>query len=349
VLRSIAPARPRLATTLIAIFMIGDLAWNNGPNESTGLPPGRYEALKPHGHDETVALLKAKLAEMAAPDRRDRVELIGIAYHWPDVALAQGFDHLFGHSPLRLRDFKLATGVGDTVAEPVQRPFAPLYPSYRSTFADLFGVRFIATGVPVEQIDPKLREGDLNFVARTADAYVYENPRALPRVMLVPDYRIADFDALIRDGWPDVDPRQVALLDRAPAATARMRVEPGSTVGPHAPGREGSARILRYANTEVDVEVNAPAGGFLLLTDVWHPWWRARLDGRPAAILKADVVFRAVALEPGLHRVEFVFEPFRGAWDELMEKIAGARSPDERSEIRDQRQQISPAPAKREF
>ena len=326
VLRRIAPARAWLATALIASFMIADLAWNNAPNESTGLPPERYEALKPQGHDETVALLKAKLAETAAPDRRDRVELIGIAYHWPDVALAQGFDHLFGHNPLRLRDFKLATGVGDTVAEPVQRPFAPLYPSYRSTYADLFGVRFIATGVPVEQIDTKLHDGDLKLIARTADAYVYENPRALPRVMLVPDYRIANFDDLIRDGWPDVDPRRALLLEHAPAATPRAPAEPGSAVAPPAPSSPGSARILRYANTEVDVEVNAPAGGFLLLTDVWHPWWRARLDGRPAAILKADVVFRAVEVAPGMHRVEFVFEPFRGAWDELMGKLTAARS-----------------------
>jgi hypothetical protein len=119
-----------------------------------------------------------------------------------------------------------------------------------------------------------------------------------------------------------------------------MRADPGSA----APGSESSARILRYANTEVDVEVNAPAGGFLLLTDVWHPWWRARVDGRPAEILKADVVFRAVEVGPGMHRVEFVFEPFRGAWDELMEKLTGARSPDERSEIRDQRQKTFPAP-----
>jgi hypothetical protein len=317
VLRRIAPARPWLATILVAGFTIVDLAWNNAPNESTGLPPERYEALKPQGHDETVALLKAKLAETAAPDRRDRVELIGIAYHWPDVALAQGFDHLFGHNPLRLRDFKLATGVGDTVAEPVQRPFAPLYPSYRSTFADLAGVRFIATGVPVEQIDTKLKEGDLKFVARTADAYVYENPRALPRVMLVPDYRIVDFDDLIRDGWPDVDPRRAVLLEHAAAS------RPAASAP--APGSRGSARILRYANTEVDVEVNAPAGGFLLLTDVWHPWWRVQVDGRATEILKADVIFRAVEVAPGVHQVKFTFTPFRGAWDEFKEKIAEAR------------------------
>ena len=302
--------REWLASALVFAFMIGDLAWNDGPNESTGLPPSLYEALRPQGDDPTVALIKTKLAETAAPDRRDRVELIGIAYHWPNVALAQGFDHLFGHNPLRLADFTRATGVGDTVAEPGQRTFSPLFPSYRSTFADLCGDRFIVTGVPVEQIDKSLKSGDLAMVGRTKDAYLYENPRALPRVMVVQNDRIADFGELMRLGWPDdVDPRHTVLLERAPTLAAAVR---GADTG--------VARIMRYADTEVDIDVDAPDGGFLVLNDVWHPWWRADVDGRPADILKANVLFRAVALPPGHHLVHFVFEPFHGAWTELLQK-----------------------------
>src|SRR5216684_1451413 len=287
VMRRFAAARPAATAILLCGFTTFDLAWNNAPNESTGLPPSLYEALRPDSSDETVLLLKAKLAEASGADRRDRVELIGIAYHWPDVALAQGFDHLFGHNPLRLHDFALATGVGDTVATPQQRAFAPMFPSYRSTMANLCGVRFIASGVPVEQIDPSLHAGDLKFVARTKDAYVYENPRALPRVMVVPEYRIADFDDMMRNGWPNADPRRAVLLERPPG---------------DAKAGDGTARILRYANTEIDVEVDAPGGGFLVVNDAWHPWWRAEVDGQPTDILKANVLFRAVQIAPGLHQ-----------------------------------------------
>jgi hypothetical protein len=347
--RHFAAARPLLASALLVGFTTFDLAWNNAPNESTGLPASRYDALRPQTRNATVALIKAKLAETSGPDRRDRVELIGIAYHWPNLPLAQGLDHLFGHNPLRLRDFALATGVGDTVAEPAQRPFAPLFPSYRSTMANLCGVRFIATGVPVEQIDPSLHPGDLKFIARTEDAYVYENPRALPRVMVVPNYQVADFGDLIRHGWPDVDPRRTVLLERPPPGLPRAAAPPSSGSGGVTPalssksnasekdpggtpalpaedrgGAAGDARILRYANTEVDIEVEAPNGGFLVLNDAWHPWWRAEVDGRPADILKANVLFRAVPIGPGTHRVHFAFEPLQGAWAELMEKVAGA-------------------------
>src|SRR5229473_3245246 len=315
VTRRFAAVRPAATAVLLCGFTTFDLAWNNGPNESTGLPPSLYEALRPDSSDETVLLLKAKLAEASGADRRDRVELIGIAYHWPDVALAQGFDHLFGHNPLRLHDFALATGVGDTVATPQQRAFAPLFPSYRSTMANLCGVRFIASGVPVEQIDPSLHAGDLKFVARTKDAYVYENPRALPRVMVVPDYQIADFDDLLRNGWPDIDPRRTVLLEQPPPVPPRAADSRAVA---------GSARIERYANTEIDIEADAPDGGFLVLNDVWHPWWRAEVDGRATDILKANVLFRAVQVGPGTHRVHFAFAPPHGAWEELKEKVAGA-------------------------
>jgi hypothetical protein len=311
--RRLASGRPLLALTLLLGFTIFDLAWNNAPNESTGLPPSRYDALRPQSRNETVALIKRKLAETSGPDRRDRVELIGIEYHWPNLALAQGFGHLFGHNPLRLHDFALATGVGDTVAEPRQRTFAPLYPSYHSTMANLCGVRFIVTGVPVADIDTSLHTGDLKLIARTTDAYVYENPRALPRVMVVPDYQIADFNDMIRTGWPDFDPRRTVLLEQPPPAPPRAA---GSRAA------DGSARILRYANTEIDVEVDAPDGGFLILNDAWHPWWRADVDSRPTDILKANVVFRAVQVGPGMHRVHFAFEPLQGAWEELKEKVA---------------------------
>jgi hypothetical protein len=313
--RRFGPARPAAAAVLLCAFTVFDLAWNNGPNESTGLPPSLYEALRPDGDDETVALLKSKLGDAESADRRDRVELIGIAYHWPGVALAQGFDHLFGHNPLRLRDFARATGVGDTVATPQQRDFAPLFPSWRSVMADLAGVRFIATGVPAEQIDRALRPGDLDLVARTRDAYVYENPRALPRAMVVPDARTADFDELLRIGWPDgVDPRRAVLLEDPPLTPPRSG---------DARAAAGAARILHYANTEIDVEAEAPDGGFLVLNDAWHPWWRAEVDGLPARILRANVLFRAVAIGPGAHRVRFVFAPLIGAWAEVRERVAG--------------------------
>jgi hypothetical protein len=310
--RHVDARAPFAAALVLTAAMAIDFAWNEPPHVSTGLPYATFDALKPDTTNETVRLIRSRLAADAAPDRRDRVEMIGIAYHWQNLSLAQDFDHVFGHNPLRLKWFYDATHVGDYFAIPSQREFAPLYPSYRSTFADLLGLRVIATGVPIGDIDKSLRPGDLDLVARTNDAYVYENPRALPRAMVVPDWQFADFPRILAAGWPPaIDPRRTVLLNRAPSGVAAGRAR-----------RPGTARIVRYANTEIEVAAEAPDGGLLLLTDIWHPWWRATLDGEPVDILRADVVFRAVALPPGSHRVRFMFEPFRGALAELA-RLAG--------------------------
>jgi hypothetical protein len=310
--RRLNSGAPVTATLLLVVFTTADLAWNNAPHESTGLPPAKYDVLRPDTKNETVALIKQRLAQQE-PNHRDRVELIGIEYHWPNICLIHGCEHVFGHNPLRLKWFYDATHAQDTVAAPGQRVFSPLYPSYRSVFADLLGVRLIATGVPVEKIDTALKPGDLNFVARTKDAYVYDNPRALPRVMMVGDWKRANSDELFASGWPPgVDPQITVLLEKTPRAAPLGLFESA-----------GTARLMRYTNTEIIVEVNSPSGGILVLNDVWHPWWRVTIDGAEADILRANAIFRAVEVPPGKYTVRFSFEPLRGAWRELWEKLRG--------------------------
>ena len=103
-----------------------------------------------------------------------------------------------------------------------------------------------------------------------------------------------------------------------------MKKAPGRLSPRAAAAEGGSARLLRYANTEVTVEVEAPAGGILLLNDVWHPWWRATVDGADTEILKANVIFRAVVCPRGRHVVRFSFHPFAGAVAEMAGKLTHA-------------------------
>ncbi|KQU51667.1 hypothetical protein ASG72_09080 [Bosea sp. Leaf344] len=305
------------AAIVLGATLTVDLAVNNGPSESTALPAGMYEVLRPDSRNDTIALLKRETARTAAPDRRDRIELAGIDFHWPNASLIHGLDNTLGYNPLRLGLYSKATGAGDHVALPDQRSFSPLMPSYRSLLADMLGLRFIATGVPVEQIDKALKPGDLPQIARTKDAYVYENPRALPRVLLVADAAKADFDQILASGrWPErFDPRRQVLLDRE--APAR----------PPGPALPGSASILDYGTTEVAIAVDAPSGGYLVLNDVYHPWWRVSIDERPAELLRANVLFRAVAVPPGRSTVRFTFAPLQGLYADVGRRLGARPSP----------------------
>lgn len=307
------------AAVVLAATLTVDLSVNNGPSESTALPSGRYDVLRAGSDNETIALLKRETARTAAPDRRDRIELAGIDFHWPNASLVHGLDNTLGYNPLRLGLYSKATGAEDHVALPDQRKFSPLMPGYRSLLADMLGLRFIATGVPVEEIDKTLKPGDLVRIARTRDAYVYENPRALPRVLLVGQARKADFDAILATGqWTQgFDPRQSVLLDRDVAQPQAGPAQAGQT-------GTGSVGIVDYGTTEVTLKVEAPRGGFVILNDVWHHWWQAEIDGRPAELLRANVLFRAVAVPPGRSTVRFVFRPLQGLLDDVGKPLKAA-------------------------
>jgi hypothetical protein len=292
------PLQPVVAAAMIAAFTTADLAYNNGPSSSSAQPAALYDVLQPTTANATIAFLKGRVVQNDT--RRDRVELAGLGFHWPNASLTHRLENTLGYNPLRLGLYSAAVGAEDHVGLPDQRKFSALFPSYRSTLANLLGLRWIVTGAPIETMDRTLKVGDLPLVARTGDGYIYQNTAAMDRVLFATEARSADFPQVLSDGrWPDVDLHTIVLLQTAPTAGP-----------PRAPGR---VRIARYRNTQVVVEADSPDGGWVVLNDVWHPWWFVEVDGQPAEMLRANVLFRAVAVPPGRHTVRFVFRPVAGA------------------------------------
>lgn len=293
----------------LAAFTVADLAYSNGPGGATALPHAEYDVLDPATRNDTILELKTRTLAGVSPTRRDRIELAGLGFHWPNASLTHGLENTLGYNPVRLSWVTSAVGAGDSSGLPEDRKFPPLFPSYRSPLANLLGLRWIATGVPVEQIDPTLKAAPLPLAARTKDAFIYENKDALPRVMFAPDATAADFADMLKTGlWPRTDFEQTVLL-------APHDIPAGHPPAPRAPGR---AAITRYTNTLVEIEAESPQGGYLVLNDIWHPWWFATVDGNATAILRANVIFRAVPLPPGKHTVVFRFQPVAGALAELV-------------------------------
>ncbi|MFM9848811.1 MAG: hypothetical protein ACKVP3_16785 [Hyphomicrobiaceae bacterium] len=287
----------RLVALVLAALATADLAWNNGPSTSSALRPRHYDVLQPRTRDDTITYLKTHV--IADATRRDRIELAGLGFHWPNASITHRLENTLGYSPVRLGLYSQATGAEDHVGLPDQRKFSPLMPSYRSRLADMLGLRFIATGVPIDQIDTRLQPGDLHLVARTNHGYIYENLRTLPRVLFASAAQKADFEALLNSGdWPDVNPETTVLLENPPATNEARR--------------PGTSSIRAYGNTEIVIDADSPDGGWVVVNDPWHPWWFAAVDGRDAPLLRANVLFRAVAVPPGRHFVTLRFEALRG-------------------------------------
>jgi hypothetical protein len=90
------------------------------------------------------------------------------------------------------------------------------------------------------------------------------------------------------------------LLDRAPSP-------PLPAPGPARPSLV--ARLGEDRPERVAADMTSDSAGLLVLADLHYPGWSAEVDGRPAEMLRADGLFRAVALPAGSHRVVFRYRP----------------------------------------
>ncbi len=111
---------------------------------------------------------------------------------------------------------------------------------------------------------------------------------------------------------PDAAAARQAIQARAPDGPLVLEtidpLPPCAPAGPAAIASENAAYDLRRPD-QVSAQVNAEAGGWLVLSDAWYPGWVARIDGAPAQLLPADLVFKAVWVDAGSHTVEFLYRP----------------------------------------
>jgi Bacterial membrane protein YfhO len=131
-----------------------------------------------------------------------------------------------------------------------------------------------------------------------ADGRIYQNMSVFPRVFLVPVARTCLDDAaalaLIRSG--KIDLRREVII-----SGCRQLI---SGVSP-----SGNLTVEQYGPQRIDVRARVENPAFLVLTDTYDSDWCVWLDNRPVPLLRADYAFRAVALGPGTHKIQFRYRP----------------------------------------
>jgi hypothetical protein len=115
---------------------------------------------------------------------------------------------------------------------------------------------------------------------------------SLPPVFLAGQAEVlTDDEAARRQFEPAVVSGEVVLL--AP--------EGQPLAGP--PGRVGTCVLQAYEAHRVEARCRATRAGLAVFVEQYDPGWNAIVDGRPAPILRANLIMRAVALSPGDHRI----------------------------------------------
>ena len=174
---------------------------------------------------------------------------------------------------------------------------------------DLMNVKYLVANKQ-RQLARRLGGNEDRFRLFWADdnVEIIENRSSLPRAFPIPASRAVvigdDEQALSRVTHSSFDPGRDVVLNAAPVF-AKARAGGGSDGESIQPGID-----------MIDLSTTVDEPSIVVISDIWYPGWRVRVNGREHQLLRTDYAFKGVALAPGSHHIRFYFRP--------MSFIAGA-------------------------
>ena len=271
-------SRPALAGGIAALLVAGDLAWH--ARRAAPTSPAALDSVVP----DIVETLRGRLGRDEAGFPRRFWPLAAPVYltFFPDrvkADIARRYEPLTGALGMRF-GLESVSGEGPSLLATEALVSKPTLHS-----AMLAGVGFVVVSPPRPPGQISLSDWALRPVPPLPRAILVS--RAIP---VSPDRAAAAVLA------PAFDPRKAAVVESAEA------LEPA---GPEEGA--GSVRLLSRRPGRVELETSAPSDRVLVLFDAWEKGWRARVDGEPSEVFRADAAFRGVRLTAGPHRVLFEY------------------------------------------
>lgn len=127
---------------------------------------------------------------------------------------------------------------------------------------------------------------------------IYENPNILPRAYIVPNAIVVSKDKILNKLKEDnFDPKKQIILQKKPnvsLANSSSYKEVG---------------ILHKEPNEIKLKTNLEEPGYLVLSEIDYPGWKAFDNGKELEIYNADYILRSVYLSKGAHDISFVYVP----------------------------------------
>jgi len=134
---------------------------------------------------------------------------------------------------------------------------------------------------------------------------IFELEGVQPRAYVVHSVERVDGPraALRRFSESDIDYRRAVIHEPAEAGrVGTTKDSPVETMGL-------PARVLEIGTNRESYEVDSAAPGWLVVTNMWDPGWRATVNGEEAEVLRANYNQWAVRVPTGRARVELEYRP----------------------------------------
>ncbi len=166
---------------------------------------------------------------------------------------------------------------------------------------DLMNVRYLLA-VPTDRGLPGVKA--LEFVTEEGGLHerIYRRDSALPRVCIVPKAALPAPGVSLLDAVCSMDPRAGCLVEDRPFSG-------GDAFKP--------LPFERQSPSSLTTRFTSEKGGVVVVSQAWHPDWRATDHGRPVELRRVNYNFVGVCVGPGDHELRIWYRPwdfYLGCW-----------------------------------
>ena len=170
---------------------------------------------------------------------------------------------------------------------------------------DLLGVRYVVVSHSMRRHRRFFLRHRFAEVFRKRGLWIFENPTVYPRAFVVGGLvRASGIPADLR-----MSGRDVALTTDDELLARAGEIGIPDSAREESKSNTGVVEIVEYRHARVELDAALERPGVVVLSDTWHPSWRAAVDGEPVHLGRVDEVLRGVALPAGQHRVVMTYSP----------------------------------------
>jgi hypothetical protein len=144
---------------------------------------------------------------------------------------------------------------------------------------------------------------------------VYLNPKALPRAFMVYQAQIVvnDDEAFAAIQQKDFDPTKTIILENSQLPTSKSPIPNSnlqSSIFNPQTALQSQVSLKSRSTNSLELDVTSSGDGYLFIAETFYPGWRATVDDNDTPVLRANYLFRAVAVPAGTHTVRMIFDPW---------------------------------------
>ncbi|MBU0699858.1 YfhO family protein [bacterium] len=220
--------------------------------------------------------------------------------------MSYGIANIGGYSPTILKRYQEFINISQGLAP--ETPTVVMRIAEYSRLLDLLNAKYfiVPSQNPIFHPQFKLAFSD-------SAVNIYQNRNCMKSAWIVHNFRVVNGRDAIFKAIKEIVYTDEVILEEKP--TIKQGIFRGKV--------EASPEIIRHSPNEIIMNVGMASNGFLVLSEVFYPGWKAIVDGEEQKIYQANYILRAIELKKGTHTVRVVYDPPWLKWSIIISLFTG--------------------------